>query len=617
MKEHLLSILVFLLAFQLSAQTVIFSEEFDGGIPDTWEIGPGDPVGAVWQWRATGEADSALVNGEMRPALFWGTLPAIASPTVANGVAMYNSDVYDNGGVDIAAGPFPGVQAGSLTSPSVDCSEFAAVALKFNQFARANANTVSTLLEVSNDGGSTWTNFDINADVISNDLTPVDDIIVLDISEVAGSQPDVKVRFTWNGRYYYWLIDDVQLIETPSNNLAIGDFFFPPASFAQPESQIDIDTMSFFAEISNLGRNAITNVVLKATVLDSVDMVVYEDSTVLESFPALYDDSLVVIPDIFVPDSLAIGPYALTYELYSLDSLDDFDPSDNMEGEVFLVTNNLFSKDDGIGLGGVRPASGTDFEVGNFYRMSSNAGDGFRATKAIFAADKNEAEDGPIGGEAVTIFLYKVNDDVAPDFSNFERGDDSSLETVGFASYTFTDEDIDFSFIEVDLLDAFTTEPGVILEAGARYFITAKYEGSSNTIFHASDSDIDYFQISTVAKTDRWSLGGFGASEAAVLRMEIESTTVDVAENSLPESAMTIFPNPTDDQLTAQFSFERQTDALVLIADMTGRILWMRDVEGIQETTLDFDVSNYAAGTYFIRIQTPDGASTEKFVVTE
>lgn len=43
----------------LFSQNVIWEEQFDGGIPITWQIGPGAPEGAVWQWPSTGMADSA------------------------------------------------------------------------------------------------------------------------------------------------------------------------------------------------------------------------------------------------------------------------------------------------------------------------------------------------------------------------------------------------------------------------------------------------------------------------------------------------------------------------------------------------------------------------------
>ncbi|MBV6653854.1 MAG: hypothetical protein KI786_08870, partial [Mameliella sp.] len=93
MKKSLLPLLALcLMVWSATAQTdTLFYEEFDGGIPDTWTISEGTPEGAVWQWSADGRAASADVNGETLNALFWGDGGTIQSPTVANGVAMYNS----------------------------------------------------------------------------------------------------------------------------------------------------------------------------------------------------------------------------------------------------------------------------------------------------------------------------------------------------------------------------------------------------------------------------------------------------------------------------------------------------------------------------------------------
>ena len=48
MKRSLLLIPGFFLALALIAQpTVLFEEQFDGGIPDNWDVGAGEPAGAA------------------------------------------------------------------------------------------------------------------------------------------------------------------------------------------------------------------------------------------------------------------------------------------------------------------------------------------------------------------------------------------------------------------------------------------------------------------------------------------------------------------------------------------------------------------------------------------
>jgi hypothetical protein len=613
MKKALLlsSFILFIVGLNAQDLTVIFEEQFDGGIPADWEIGPGEPAGAVWQWSATGRANNGLVNGMNVNALFWGDRGPIQSPSVSNGCAMYNSDIYDGGGTGVGQGLFPGTHSGTLTSPSIDCSEYAFVSLRMHQFARANASAVSTLFEVSNDGGATWTDFPINPNVVSNAASPANDFVLVDISEVAANQPDVKLRFTWRGRYYFWLIDDVQLIETPANNLSIGDFFYAPASYAQPVSQIVTDTMGFSADISNRGREALTNVVLRVTITDSGNNIVHRDSVVLPELAPFTYDSTVVIEDFFVPDMLTVGSYTLRYDVYSLDDPDDFDPRDNSASAVFAVTESLFSMDDGVGIGGVRPGTGGDYRMGNYYRISP-VSPNVVATHAIFAAGKNTA-DGPIAGEQVTVLLYKVKDNVLLDFSNFSPSGNDDLDVVGFQTYEFPEGYTNYNDARVELLD-FEAEPTVQLEAGGRYFLVVSYEGSANNIFAGNDRNIKFFQISTVVFTTQWFLGGFGADRAAVVRMEI-ALPVNTNEALLPEYSLAVFPNPTAERVNVTLGLDARQDAMVILADMNGKIFMMQEYQGVQDETFSYDVSNLPAGMYMVRIGTRHGISTKKFVV--
>ena len=611
MKKLFLPLSILFFFSGLQAQ-VIYEEQFDGGIPGDWEIGPGMPEGAVWQWSNDGQANDGDVVGTTVTSLFWGTRGPIQSPSVANGCAMYNSDIYDGGGTGVGQGMFPGTHSGTLTSPSIDCSAYPFVSLKMNQYARANASAISTILEVSNDGGMTWTPFVINEAVVGNGSTTPDDVLLVDITEVAGSQADVKLRFTWNGRYYFWLIDDVQLIVTPANNLALGDFFYPPSSYATPASQIATDTMGFSSDLSNLGREAQTNVVLKATVTDNEDNILYQDSVLIDELAVGVKDSTFDIESLFVPDMLAAGQdYLITYEVYSLDNLDDFDPSDNSASEEFLITEGLFAKDDGSGIGGIRPGSGGDYKFGNFYQISP-ASPNVNATNLIFAAGKNSA-DGPIAGEQVTLLIYKVNDNVLPDWSNFNDAADDDLTLVGFQTYTFPDDYTNYGDATVEMfnLDA---EPLVPLDAGGRYFAVVSYEGGANVIFAGSDDDINYFQISTIVYTSAWFLGGFGEDEAAVVRMEI-TLPVDTDEKLLPETSLAVSPNPTTDQLNVTLDLDAPQEAVVIMADLNGKILLMRDYQNVQQETFQYDVSHLPTGTYLVRIGTTEGISTKKFVV--
>lgn len=619
MKRLLLLFSTLFFITSIQSQTVIWEEQFDGGIPADWEIGPGNPAGAVWQWAEDSQANDADVGGTTINALFWGTRGPIQSPSTANGCAMYNSDVYDGGGIGVGSGMFPGAHSGTLTSPSVDCSAYSSVSLKFNQYARANANAVSTLVELSNDGGMTWTDFPINPTVVGNGGTAPDDVLLINVSSVAANQPDVKVRFTWNGRYYYWLLDDVQFIETPAYNLATTSGFYTPGAYAQPEAVICRDTFSFFGTVSNIGGMDRNDVYLKVTIEDQADgSIVYTDSVGIDVLPSAYADSTLTIEAGFVPD-LAVGAYLLRYEAYSLDGNADFDSSDDGMVEEFLVTDNLFSMDDGAGIGGIRPGGGGDYEMGNVYTvpgelcLSDVAS--FIVTDGYFLAAKNAA-DGPIGGEQATFFLKRVRDDILGDYSNFDVNSDMSLETIGFGQYDFPADAANYDDNDVPILDALTFTNGVEIDPGSRLFATVRFEGSANTIFMGTDDDIIIDHVSTVVNSSQWFLGGFGPDEAAVARLDLD-IAVNTNAPELADNVMSLFPNPTTDRLTVDVALDAPATAMVVVSSIDSKVVAVREFDNLQEEQVEFNVSNLAAGTYIVTLVTEKGFKAQKFVVAK
>lgn len=611
---QLLFFFLFLASFLVAQETpqVIFSEDFNGGL-NTFTHGAGTPVGAVWQWRSNGKPDSALVNGVMTPA--WTgirTLPAIASKTPENGAAMFNSDVYDSGGINLGQGAYEAPQTDTLTSPVIDCSGQSGVFLTFHHWMLALSDD-NIRLEVTGDGGATWEVLSLLEGIQEDDglyFTFRDQFETVDVTEYAANNPAFQFRFIWNdGYYYFWMIDDVELIEKPANDLKLGNFFYAPASFAQPVSQIATDTMAFEALVSNIGNTDQTNVVLRATIFDASDNIIFRDSVLIDVLPAGYQDSLLRIDTVFVPE-LPTGDYRLSYFTYTRD-FEDFNIFDNSESRDFLVTENLFSKELAISTA-IQPSGGGDFSIGNYYRMSPAAGaDGKQwfATKATFSCASNNA----FNNETVTVLLYKVNEGVSDDFANFDVnsvGNNDDVEIVGFGAFTLDSDLGNFELFEVDLFD-FNSNPGVQLDPGAKYFIMASYEGTANQLFHAVSRAIDYYQISTVLNIDgQWLLGGFGPEDAAVLRMEIDFTESTRNEELIKDFNVRVYPNPASDVFQLDFNrFEQAQDAIFTLFNAQGSLLEQRKVDNYLGETQSFNLSNYPQGQYFINIALKDGTN--------
>lgn len=601
MKKLLLVFSLCILTISLYSQ-VIYWEDFDGGIPADWEIGPGDPAGAVWQWSATGLADSASLSGTITSALFWGARTAIESLTPENGAAMFNSDVYDGGGTGVGEGPFAGFHSGTLTSPSIDCSTSSSVTLAFKQYARANWGLISTFVEVSNDGGANWTNFRINRDVVSNAGTAPNDSIVINLDALAAGQPDVKIRFTWDGRYYFWLIDDVRLIETPNHNLKMDpeDFFFSPNNVSTPVSQLD--TFQFLAQISNFGAMDENNVRLYATIRDANLDTLHLDSLVLEQLPVGTVDSFVVFEnDLPVVGLLDTGSYFVTYSLVG-DSTDYY-TEDNFQFRSFDIVDSLFSKDDDRIFTSLQPGTVQEdtWQMGNYYFLPNPA----TANRVTFSVSGSMLMD-----RQVTILLYRLADDAPINF------DDSHLEVLGFNTYTFASDDERFDDITVDILDAATGLPGLEIPAG-QYIVAVQYQPD----MFCPISVIPYtFGIATVVKNGQWFSGGFNPSPdgdaTALIRLNISPMIVDVEDTPLKDTEISVYPNPTKELINLSVNLENPSQEMIVrIIDGSGRAILVNKHENVQENIFTYDMSNYPAGLYYFYIRTDEGVKTKRVIV--
>jgi len=78
---------------------------------------------------------------------------------------------------------------------------------------------------------------------------------------------------------------------------------------------------------------------------------------------------------------------------------------------------------------------------------------------------------------------------------------------------------------------------------------------------------------------------------------------------------MKVFPNPASDNLNISFVTNEASSVDCKILDVTGKLLYNKHLEsdgGLVEESVN--VSEFATGIYFLRIETPKGTTIEKFV---
>lgn len=582
-------------------------EDFTGGIPAGWTNNDASNQGIIWKWCANTGTGCAPV--------FIGQAP-FQSATAETGFVHVNSDGSGQS--------LPQDHVSQLTTNAINCTGQAKVFVQCQSHIGTFEATpdASAILRVSTDL-NTWSEFKLFPGQDQQDyFSPNPYFSVVDISSVAANKPQVYLQWQWIGNWeYMWDLDDIALYDenpTPPNDLAISEFFYPASSAIQPVSQIATDTFGFFAYISNRGKNAQTNVLFKASITTDTDELVYADSMLIPSIAPGVTDSLFALDSSYVP-VLPVGEYRIKYSIRS-DSTDDR-PVDNKAENAFYVSDNLFSKEAGLGpLLSLHPAEAGDWYVGNLYRMSAGNNDQYRATLAEFAFNTDPFELSVRDVEA-TLYLLRVSDDVNSDFTNFDRNSflPSEFTWVGFANYVAPDTIGILEPQTVELLDVGTNLPGVILEKGARYILAIGYAGTSNVAFHAFDESFNMLFVSTLVYgknngVSQWSPGGFGSKDNAVLRMAISLvSTTDT--RPLPETSMQVFPNPVRDILNLAVNFDKPTEATITLADLSGRVIRMEDRSGLTQDQLTYNLSSLASGTYLARIATPEGTLTKKFVL--
>ena len=92
----------------------------------------------------------------------------------------------------------------------------------------------------------------------------------------------------------------------------------------------------------------------------------------------------------------------------------------------------------------------------------------------------------------------------------------------------------------------------------------------------------------------------------------INYSTIAVVNNNKnrSSSSITVFPNPAVNYLNIQTKAGQKGKADVIISSVNGQIVYRRDYTITNESTLYLDVQKLSAGSYFVKIKTPDGEIT-------
>lgn len=640
-----------------SGDVVIWSEDFVDGL-GKFSSNPGPDVDGDcahdWVWAENG---SVLTFGATQA----GT--ATLASSACNGAAGFPAGFYQTfcsgltGDIPADYNQYIDFTA-QLVSEPIDLSNNACVTVRWEEnFQGLNPSTQSTwgsFFEYSINGGVDWVGIDLNE---------TDDRNVQYIRERefplfgAGGQPDVRLRYTFDGDFYWWIVDNIQVVERRDNDLRAQDNFFAIAPLStMPVTQID--DVRFLVDVLNRGCETQSNTVVNCTCVDdNSGAVVFEEDL---AYGDVASDSLAQNKEFltrFTPPAGVVTSYTCTYNV-SADAADDND-SDNTQSFTFSVSDEMqFRKEEGR-TRGLTPLQTTfwedgephTWEIGNmFYTTSDTNADG----EPLYFTSLDVQIDNPdvLGNETIFAWLYEITDN---DFNGVvDKQDPSEIRRVAAGEYTFSSFEVAEDLINIPLESFSNPDDPIVLEANKHYFAAIDFQTSNIGVdlFIAASEEFDYsaamfttraldeaeITAPTSVNDIRYS-HGFGIGKEGTLRFTptADITTLNFGDDLVPvirlnftddlgvstnelsdDIAIDVFPNPASVEINLNLDITETAELLnVQIVDISGKVVLTREYDNVKTMQEAYNISNLSDGIYFMHISSAQGIQTQRFVVSK
>jgi hypothetical protein len=164
------------------------------------------PGNAYWSRNLLGYSEGA----------YWSDTNPVASPSQANGIAIFDSDYMDNNGIagNFGQGVSPSAHRGELISPPIDLSGYTdeSIMLKFYSLYR-NFQIDELSIAASTDNGTSWGPA-VDYRTYQADVSEGFVYVPFPAGTLAGviNLTQVRIKFIFEGDYYFALVDDVTVM---------------------------------------------------------------------------------------------------------------------------------------------------------------------------------------------------------------------------------------------------------------------------------------------------------------------------------------------------------------------------------------------------------------------
>jgi hypothetical protein len=568
-----------------------------GGVASLWSDDFSDPS----TWVLTYEAGAPALNWQIGIGLEnTGDFPTapIQSTTAANGYAMLDSDGFANQSL---------VEKSYMTTANpIDLSGVDNVVLQFESFYRkwtteecyiviSTNNTdwpdltpdsdISTLPNVF----YAWPDMEVQA-VISNPT-----LVRINISDVAGDQPQVWVRFVWTGTYgYSWYVDDAAIIEQPANDVVLNYSFLSHTGNGEeyghiPASQLS-GTMLVGGEVYNFGFETQSDIALNTEVFNENNQVVFSYNGAEASIPT--EQTVLLEENISIP-TLTNGLYRAVSTVTSAEEQDGLFFGNNDHLRNFTITDEYYALD-GIGqhpdgyqaLGSIGTNSFTDGADGlmvfAYYEVASDL--------QVYGIEFLLQSTTRVGGG----YIVALHD------STDVRADVVTNALYQSELFDITEADTIAGVVRVLFEEPFTLSPG-------------GYYAGVELFSGANESDIRILNDLTVPQPALASMiyipddQVYTNGNASAIRLVVDPTLGVNEEQTL--AGVSIFPNPSNGILNlTTASSDRH---MVEVFNVLGSNVLTTSVNG----NGSIDLSSNAPGVYSVRVSNGNAFTVQRIIL--
>jgi hypothetical protein len=510
MKKHtyLIYFLTVFLSFIGNSQTTLWQNGFDTPSQWTQTYGPSHTSG---NWQFLTSLPSNITS--FQASYQW---PATFSAAAGNFIFINSDAAGANASQDAYLEYNSNINLSTLGNSPFE--------LTFNDYYRNYLD--QTFVEVSNDGGATWSTFEVNPETeVPVNTNSIDgEIESILINPFAGAWSNqVRIRFHYLGNYdWFWGVDNVKIKTLPNYNLVLNNLSWgSTGAFGAriPYYQIPVSQIvpiEFAGSVTNFGLQDQNDVILT---VNSTGFIGNSIGTTLNS--GVTDNLLC---QTFTPPG--IGTYTIQNASVSSPNTDAI-PADNTITNIATieVTDFVYARDNGVINANFSGYSANlpNAEVGNVFDIFSNV--------IIDAIDVTPAS-GVGEGISVKLYFYDIN----------------------IGSWVFMDESLPYV---IDPSDIGTTVTIPLLtpqnlSAGQSYLAVAAF--SSQNVDVAYSSQNEEF-TSWLYDASTW----YFLSATPLIRMRFSSCTANINYQTINNTACQSYTSSSGQVYTQSGSYQEIT----------------------------------------------------------